>query len=66
MNIQDFIVKYREAFGQVASLPIAFGYSDSAVAEIRKMPKCLVVSIRKAIIFPWHARTVSSSAYPGK
>ena len=47
MNIQEFIVRYREAFGEAAPLPISFGYSDKAVTEIKKVPKCLVGSISK-------------------
>ena len=47
MNIQEFIVRYREAFGEAAPLPISFGYSDKPVTEIKKVPKCLVGSISK-------------------
>ena len=47
MNIQEFIIRYREAFGEGAPLPIAFGYSDKAVAEVRKIPRCMVGAIRK-------------------
>lgn len=47
MNIQEFIIRYREAFGESAPLPIAFGYSDKAVTEIKKVPKCIIGAISK-------------------
>ena len=47
MNIQDFIIRYREAFGESAPLPIALGYSDNAVTEIKKVPKCMIGAISK-------------------
>ena len=31
MTPQEFILKFREAFGEVAPLPIAFWYGDTAV-----------------------------------
>ena len=45
--IQDFIHKYKEAMGDAAPLPIAFGYSDKAATEVRKIPRCMVGAIRK-------------------
>ena len=45
VNIQQFIEKYRLAFGDKVPLPIAFGYSDIPVSEIKTVPKCLVGSI---------------------
>ena len=45
MTVKGFIEKYRQAFGEKAPLPIAFGYSDTPVSEIRSVPKCLVSSI---------------------
>jgi hypothetical protein len=45
VTVKGFIEKYRQAFGEKAPLPIAFGYSDSPVSEIRSVPKCLVGSI---------------------
>lgn len=47
MNIQEFIVKYREAFSENVPLPVAFGYSDKAVTEVRKIPRCMIGAIRK-------------------
>ncbi len=45
MNIQTFIQKYQEAFGEQASLPIAFGYSQQAIAPDSKVPRCMVGAI---------------------
>ena len=45
MTVKGFIEKYRQAFGEKAPLPIAFGYSDTPVSEIRSVPKCLIGSI---------------------
>ena len=45
MTVKGFIEKYRQAFGEKAPFPIAFGYSDTPVSEIRSVPKCLVGSI---------------------
>ena len=47
MTVQEFILKFREAFGDAAPLPIAITYSDTPLAEIKSLPKCLVVSISK-------------------
>lgn len=47
ITIQEFIAKYREAFGEGAPLPVAFGYSDKAATEVRKIPRCMVGAIRK-------------------
>lgn len=37
--IQTFLQKYKEAFGDTAPLPIAFGYSDVPEAEVKKIPR---------------------------
>ena len=47
MTIQDFVKKYREAFGESAPLPIALSYSVIPVAEIKSVPKCMIGSISK-------------------
>lgn len=36
MTIQEFINKYMEAFGESVPLPVAFGYSDKAVTEVKR------------------------------
>ena len=45
--IQRFLQKYREAFGEAAPLPIAFGYSDTPAVEGKKVPRCMIGAIRK-------------------
>lgn len=47
MTIKEFISAYREAFGEVAPLPIAFGYSDSPSAEIKNITRCMIGAISK-------------------
>ena len=47
MTISEFIEKYREAFGEAAPLPIAFGYSPTPATEIRSIPKCMIGTISK-------------------
>ena len=45
--IQKFLQRYKEAFGDGVPLPVAFGYSDTPVEEIRKIPRCMIGAIRK-------------------
>lgn len=45
--IQTFLQKYREAFGNAVPLPVAFGYSHNPVAEVKKIPRCMIGAIRK-------------------
>ena len=45
--IQTFLQKYKEAFGDTAPLPIAFGYSDVPEAEVKKIHRCIIGNIRK-------------------
>lgn len=45
MTVNEFIDRYREAFGDAAPMPIAFGYSDNTVSEIKKVPKCMIGAI---------------------
>ena len=47
MEIREFISRFREAFGDAASLPIAFGYSDTPTTEIYSVPKCIIGRISK-------------------
>lgn len=47
MEIQEFISAYREAFGEVAPLPIVFGYSKSPSAEIKNIARCMIGAISK-------------------
>ena len=45
--IQTFLHQYREAFGDAAPLPVAFGYSHTPATEPRKIPRCLIGAVRK-------------------
>ncbi len=47
MTPQEFIVKFREAFGKAAPLPIAFWYGDTAVNAESRVPRCMIGAIRK-------------------
>lgn len=47
LMIQKFLQRYKEAFGDGIPLPVAFGYSDTPVEEIRKIPRCMIGAIRK-------------------
>ena len=47
MTPQEFIEKYRSAFGEKAPLPIVFGYSDTACCEVHGIPKCMIGEISK-------------------
>ena len=45
--ILKFLQQYKEAFGDAAPLPIAFGYSYTAATESHKVPRCVIGAIRK-------------------
>jgi hypothetical protein len=47
MTPQQFIEKFREAFGEAAPLPIAFWYGDTAVNPESRVPRCMIGAIRK-------------------
>jgi hypothetical protein len=47
MKIKEFVRNYREAFGDAAPLPIAFGYSDTPAEQPRKVPRCMIGAISK-------------------
>lgn len=47
MTPQEFIEKFREAFGEAAPLPIALWYDDMAVNPESRVPRCMVGAIRK-------------------
>ena len=47
MGISEFEALYRKAFGAGVPLPLAFGYSDTPVAELGRVPRCMVGAIRK-------------------
>lgn len=47
MTPQEFILKFREAFGEEAPMPIAFWYGDTAVNPESRVPRCMIGAIRK-------------------
>ena len=47
MTPQEFILKFREAFGEAAPLPIAFWYDDTAANPESRVPRCMIGVIRK-------------------
>ena len=47
MTPQEFILRFREAFGEAAPLPIAFWYGDVAVNAESRVPRCMIGAIRK-------------------
>ena len=47
MTPQEFIAKFREAFGEAAPLPIAFWYGDEAVNADSRVPRCMIGAICK-------------------
>lgn len=47
MTPQQFVLKFREAFGEAAPLPIALWYGDTAVNAESRVPRCMIGAIRK-------------------
>ena len=47
MTPQQFIEKFREAFGKAAPMPIAFWYGDTTVNTESRVPRCMIGAIRK-------------------
>lgn len=47
MTINEFLSLYKLAFGEDAPLPVAFGYSNTAVTDVKKIPRCMIGVIRK-------------------
>lgn len=45
--IQTFLQRYKEAFGNAAPLPVAFGYSHTPATEEREIPRCMIGAVRK-------------------
>ncbi len=48
MNVQEFIENYRKAFGTKAPLPLLFGYSDTPVAQTKKIGGCFFKGLNEA------------------
>ena len=47
MTPQQFIEKFREAFGEAAPMPITFWYGDTAINPESRVPRCMIGAIRK-------------------
>ena len=47
MTIQEFIIKFREAFGDAAPLPVSLAYGVTPAAEVKSVPKCMIGAISK-------------------
>ena len=47
MTIQEFILKFRQAFGETAPLPISVAYSTNPAAEVKSVPRCIIGAISK-------------------
>ena len=48
MDVQDFILAFREAFGNKAPLPLLFGYSGKPLAETAKIGGCFFKGLQAA------------------
>jgi hypothetical protein len=46
VGVHDFINKLRESFGEI-ELPIAVGYSEQPMAEVRKRGHCIMASMKR-------------------
>lgn len=47
MTPQQFIERFREAFGETAPLPVAVWYDDIAAVADSRVPRCMIGAIRK-------------------
>lgn len=47
MTIQEFIIKFREAFGDAAPLPVSLAYGITPAAEVKSIPKCFIGAVSK-------------------
>ena len=63
MTIQEFIQTYREAFGEAAPLPIAFGYSNTPATEVdtdgipvKSVPKAPIERVQSEACFNYAER----------
>lgn len=48
MDIKEFLLNYRQAFGSKASLPLLFGYSDKPIANTEKIGGCFFNGLQAA------------------
>ena len=47
MTIQEFIIKFREAFGDAAPLPVSLAYGATPAGEVKSVPKCMIGAVSK-------------------
>ena len=47
MTISEFIIKFREAFGDAAPLPVSLAYGATPAAEVKSVPKCMIGAVSK-------------------
>ena len=47
MTIQEFIIKFREAFGDAAPLSVSLAYGATPAAEVKSVPKCMIGAVSK-------------------
>lgn len=47
MTIQEFIIKFREAFGDAAPLPVSLSYGTNPATEVKSVPKCMIGAVSK-------------------
>lgn len=48
MDLQEFIINYRDAFGSKAQLPLLFGYSNEPIAHTEKIGGCFFKGLQAA------------------
>lgn len=48
MDIKEFLLNYRQAFGSKALLPLLFGYSDKPIANTEKIGGCFFKGLQAA------------------
>ena len=48
MDIKEFLLNYRQAFGSKVSLPLLFGYSDKPIANTEKIGGCFFKGLQAA------------------
>ncbi len=61
MDIQTFILNFREAFGEKAELPLVFWYSDTQVGTAEKINGCFfkgMKAVREGSIISLNAETI--------
>ena len=67
MTIQEFIIKFRDAFGDAAPLPVSFAYSITPATDIKSVPKCMIGAVSKVQFIceknAWHKCMCCESSF---